>query len=401
MNDTLNFASKINGFVDQEKDKILDFLMELIAIESVTSNEGNATKYLSKKMKEFDFDEVRIDKVGNVLGRIGSGKTVILFDAHIDTVELGDESEWGFNPIKPQIRDGYIHGRGVVDDKGCLAGIVYAGKAIKALGLDKDFTLWISGSVSEESATGYGAYAMLLESPDIKPDYILVAEASEGRIIRGHKGKALLKIKVPGKCAHASAAWRGENALIKALPIIEGIDKLNNFKEDAFLGKGTIEVTNVECKTPSLNTIPGEVTIISDCRISSGESMEDILDEIKPLINNINGVKAEITTEKLNTYTGYEFTRVDYYPSWVIPVEHKIVTSGIEAYRVILNREPVVGRWDFCTNATFLCGKFGIPSLGFGPGDGTLCHSNEERLSIKELLEAIRFYSVFPLIISK
>ncbi|MDF2674679.1 MAG: peptidase dimerization domain protein, partial [Clostridiales bacterium] len=380
---------------------IVQLLKELISIESVTSKEGRAVEFLANKMKNFGYDEVRIDRAGNLLGRVGSGKTVILYDAHIDTVELGNDKEWGFNPIDPQIRDGYIHGRGVVDDKGCLTGIIYAGKAIKELGLKNDFTLWVSASISEEGATGYGVEAMLKESPDIKPDYVLVAESSESRLIRGHKGKALLRIKVPGKCAHASAAWRGENALIKALPIIDGIDKLDNLKEDNFLGKGTIEVTNVECKTPSLNTIPGEVTIICDSRISCGESIDDLLNALEPLIKNVTGAKAEIPTEKLSTYTGYEVNRVDYYPSWVIPEEHKIVVSGIEAYKVALDRTPVVGKWDFCTNATYLCGKLGIPSLGFGPGDGTLCHSNEEKLSIEELLDAIKFYTVFPFILSK
>lgn len=398
---TSNLVSQISSFVKQEEDNIVQLLKELISIESVTSKEGRAVEFLAKKMKDFGYDEVRIDKAGNLLGRVGSGKTVILYDAHIDTVELGNEKEWGFNPLDAQISNGYIYGRGVVDDKGCLTGITYAGMAIKKMNLEKDFTLWVSASISEESATGYGVEAMLKESPDIKPDYVLVAESSESRLIRGHKGKALLKIKVPGKSAHASAAWRGENALIKALPIIDGIDKLDDLKEDNFLGKGTIEVTNVECKTPSLNTIPGEVIIICDSRISCGESIDDLLNEFGPLLKNVTGAKAEVATEMLSTYTGYKLKRVDYYPSWVIPVEHNIVVSGIEAYKAVLDRIPIVGKWDFCTNATHLCGKLGIPSLGFGPGDGTLCHSNEEKLLIKELLDAIKFYTIFPFILSK
>jgi acetylornithine deacetylase/succinyl-diaminopimelate desuccinylase-like protein len=140
---TSNLVSQISSFVKQEEDNIVQLLKELISIESVTSKEGRAVEFLANKMKNFGYDEVRIDRAGNLLGRVGSGKTVILYDAHIDTVELGNDKEWGFNPIDPQIRDGYIHGRGVVDDKGCLTGIIYAGKAIKELGLKNDFTLWV------------------------------------------------------------------------------------------------------------------------------------------------------------------------------------------------------------------------------------------------------------------
>jgi len=238
------------------------------------------------------------------------------------------------------------------------------------------------------------------EFPDIKPNYILVAEASEGRIIRGHKGRALLKITVPGKAAHASAAWRGENALIKALPIIDGIDKFVDFPEDSFLGKGTMEVTKVECKTPSLNTIPGEVTVICDRRITCGETIEELLKEVQPYIADVKGAKAEIDTERVTTYTGYEITCVDYFPSWVMPEDHKIVSSSVEAFKVIFDKEPVVGKWDFCTNATSLCGRTNIPSIGFGPGDGSLCHGTQDQLSINELVDAIKFYTVFPFVIS-
>lgn len=399
--DVNELIGKLTEYIEQERENIADFLKDFIAIESVTYNEGPAVNFLANKMKEFGFDEIRIDKVGNVLGRVGSGKTVLLYDAHIDTVQPGEESEWGFNPLEAQVKDGVIHGRGAVDDKGCLTGITFAGKAIKALGLEGDFTLWVSGSISEEDVEGSCVEAMMKESLDIKPDYILVAEASEGRLVRGHKGRALLRITVPGKCAHASAAWRGENALIKALPIIDGIDKFNDFVEDEFLGKGTIEVTKVDCKTPSLNTIPGEVTVICDRRISCGESIEELINEVKPFLDKVPGSKAEIDTEKVRTYTGYEITCVDYFPSWVMPEDHKIVKAGKAAYKEMFGKEPVVGRWDFCTNATHLCGRTGIPSLGFGPGDSSLCHSKEDKLSINELVDAVKFYAALPFFINE
>ena len=400
MKDTDILVTKINEYIDGEKDNIVQFLKDFIAIESVTYNEGAAVKFLADKMKEFCFDEVRIDKVGNVLGRVGSGKIVLLFDSHIDTVSLGDSADWGFNPLDAQIKDGVIHGRGAVDDKGCLTGITFAGRAIKALGLEGDFTLWISGSISEEDVEGSCVQAMMTEFPDIKPNYILVAEASESRLIRGHKGRALVKIIVPGKAAHASAAWRGENALIKSLPIIERINKFVDFPEDPFLGKGTMEVTKVECKSPSLNTIPGEVTVICDRRISCGETIEGLLNEVQPFIADVKGAKAEIDTEMVTTYTGYEITCVDYFPSWVMPENHKIILAGKKAFKTIFDKEPVVGSWDFCTNATSLCGRTNIPSIGFGPGDGSLCHGTQDKLSINELVDAIKFYTIFPFVIS-
>jgi len=389
----------ISDYIDNSRDEIVQFLIDFIGINSVTYNEGEAVNWLAGKMKEFNFDEVRIDKVGNCLGRVGSGKTVLLYDSHIDTVEPGDPAEWGMeDPLKAIItEDGCIKGRGACDDKGCLAATVFAGKAIKALGLEDDFTLWVSGSISEEDVEGACVKAMTEECPDIKPDFILVAESSDNRIMRGHKGRALIKITVPGKCAHASAAWRGDNALVKALPIIEAIDKFNDFTEDPFLGKGTIEVTNVSCKTPSLNTIPGEAVITCDRRISCGESIEDLLNEVRPFFADIPGVTADIDTEKIKTYTGYDITCVDYFPSWVVEEDHPYIQAGVAAFTDLFNKAPEVTKWDFSTNATHLCGRMGIPSLGYGPGDSTLPHSSDDKVPVNELLDAIKFYAALAL----
>lgn len=390
-------VKKIREYVRNSEAEIVRFLKDFIGINSVTYNEGDAVQFLANKMREFGFDEVRVDPVGNVLGRVGSGPAVFLYDAHIDTVEPGDPAAWGQDPLVAQVKDGEIWGRGACDDKGCLAATTFAGKAIKALGLDKDFTLWVSGSISEEDVEGSCVKAMLEESPDVKPDFVLVAESSDGRIMRGHKGRALIRITVPGKAAHASNAWRGDNALIKALPIMDGIDKFNDFTEDPFLGKGTIEVTKIDCKTPSLNTIPGEAVITCDRRISCGESIEDLIDEVKPFFAHIPGVKAEIDTERVTTYTGYDITCVDYFPSWVVAEDHPYIQAGVEAYRAMFGKEPVVTKWDFCTNATHLCGRMGIPSLGYGPGNSTLCHSDEDRVPVDELLDATCFYAALPL----
>lgn len=390
------FYQDISSWMDGKKDEMVEFLKEFISIKSVTYEEGPAVTWYSEKLKSFGYDEVRIDPVGNCLGRVGSGKSVLLFDAHIDTVNPGKAEDWGIEPLKASYIDGVIRGRGAVDDKACLTGFAFAGRALKELGLDGDYTMWVSASISEEDVEGSCVKAMMEENPDIKPDYIVVGEASEMRVIRGHKGRALIKVEVSGKAAHASAAWRGENALIKALPLIKGIDDMKDFVEDPFLGKGSIEVTKVECDTPSLNTIPGKATVYIDRRISCGESVSDLLNEIKPLTDQVGG-KASVDVEEVTTYTGFQIQQEDYFPSWVIPEEHVLISTGIETFKQVFGKDPVVGAWDFCTNATHLCGRTGIPAIGFGPGDGSLCHSTQDSVKDTELVDSAKFYALFPL----
>ena len=169
-----DIVQKISEIVERDREEIVNFIRDFIAIESVTYQEQAAIDFLAAKMKNFGYDEVRIDAVGNVLGRVGSGKTVVVYDAHIDTVEPGDAKDWGFDPLKGKYENGIIYGRGAVDDKGCLGGLAYAGKILKELALSGDFTLWVSGSLAEEDVEGSAVNEMLKVNADIKPDYILV-----------------------------------------------------------------------------------------------------------------------------------------------------------------------------------------------------------------------------------
>jgi len=395
--DTSKAAVAINTWMKAHQDELVQFVRDLVRIDSRTYQEGAAVQWLAGKMREFRFDEVRVDPAGNCLGRIGSGKAVILADAHIDTVDPGDAAEWGFDPLEGKVEKGFIKGRGVIDDKGCLSAMVFAGRAIKELGYGGEITFWVSGSISEEDVEGSCVRAMMEHNPDIKPKLILVGEASEMMIIRGHKGRALIKMVVKGKAAHASAAWKGENALIKALPLISAIDRKNDYAEDPFLGKGTIEVTKVICDTPSLNTIPGKVTVIADRRMSLGETQQQILDELKPLLA-LSDATATIDTEEVKTYTGYNIVQEDYFPSWVLEENHPMVQAAAKAYEGITGKPAKIGKWDFCTNATYLCGITGIPSVGFGPGDESLCHSSEEQLSIEELVVSAGVYALIPIL---
>ncbi len=392
-------TKKISAYMEDHREEMVGFLKDFVAIKSVTYEEGPAIEWFSKKLEEFSFDEVRIDPVGNCLARVGKGNTVLLYDAHIDTVEPGDAAEWGFDPLQAKIEGGSIIGRGAGDDKACLTDFAFAGRAIKELGLEGDFTFWLSASISEEDVEGSCVKAMMEENTDIKPDYIVVGEASEMRIIRGHKGRALLKVDVPGKAAHASAAWRGENSLTKSIPLMQHIDNYKEFPEDPFLGRGSIEVTNIKCNTPSLNTIPGKTTVFIDRRIARGEVQTELIEEIGPWVNEVGG-KTSIDTEYVSTYTGYKIEQEDYFPSWVIPEDHPLVQAGIKSFSALYGKDPVVGAWDFCSNATHLCGRTGIPSIGFGPGDGSLAHSTRDSVPIDELVDAAKFYALFPLFIS-
>lgn len=392
-------AERIRGYMAAHKQEMIEFLRDLVSIPSTTYHEEQAVLWLKNKLTAYGYDEVSIDPAGNCLAAIGRGKTKVLCDAHIDTVEPGTEEAWGFNPLEMKIFNGTLSGRGVVDDKGSIAALVFAGRALRDLGLENEVTFLLSASVAEEDVEGSCVRAMM-EHAGTLPDAVIVAEPSNMMVVRGHKGRALIKIEVLGKAAHASAAHHGENALIKSLPVIQAIDSWRDFREDPFLGKGSIEVTKAVCDTPSLNTIPGKVTVYADRRISCGESKQQLLDELAPLTGS-TGAVASIDIEEITTYTGHRIVQENYFPSWVMDEDHPLIASALEARRDITGKDSHAVRWDFCTNATYLCGIAGIPSVGFGPGDPALCHGSAEVLAIDDLVCASAVFAQAALIFGR
>lgn len=398
MPDLEEAARRIDAYIEEHRTEMVEFLQGFLAVPSVTYGEKEAVDWLANRMLDMGYDEVRVDRVGNVCGRVGSGQTVLLYDAHIDTVETGDPAAWPHDPLGGELDgEGRIWGRGAVDDKGPLAAITWAARALLDLGYEDHVTMLVSGSISEEDVEGACAAEMLRIEPSLNPDYIIVSEPSEGDLKRGHKGRALIRITVPGRCAHASCAERGENALIKALPILQALGEKKEFPEDPFLGRGSIEVTKVECDTPSLNTIPGSVTIFCDRRIARGESREELLAELEPILALVPDATAAIDQETVTTYTGHTIQAEDYFPSWEVDADHPIVEAGRRAYRSVYGKEPVVDSWGFCTNATALCAQTGIPGLGFGPGEMGLCHSTEEHIRVQDYLDAAKFFALLAL----
>src|ERR1051325_7963576 len=85
---------------------IVQFMRDLIAIPAESCQEGPVIQRIQKEMQKVGFDEITIDQMGNILGRIGSGKHVIMFDSHTDTVGVGDLKEWKWDPYRSEERRG-------------------------------------------------------------------------------------------------------------------------------------------------------------------------------------------------------------------------------------------------------------------------------------------------------
>ena len=372
------------------------FLRDLIAIPAESSREGPVIRRIREEMERVGFDQTRVDPMGNLLGRIGSGRKVIMMDSHTDTVGVGDPREWAWDPYRGKVEDGYVYGRGACDQRAGMASLVYAAKLIQELGLLGDYTLYVVGSVQEEDCDGL-AWVYILKEDGIRADCVILTEPTNLRVYRGHRGRMEIEVHYRGRSCHASAPERGDNPLYRMAPLIGQIEQLNTrLREDPFLGKGTITVTEVRSISPSLCAVPAACSLHLDRRLTAGETLESALDEVKSLAG-ARDAEVELLRYRQPSYTGLSYPMEKYYPTWALEENHPLVQAGVNAYAALYGRPPEIGKWTFSTNGAGSMGIMGVPTIGFGPGEEEVAHSVGERVPIRHLVEAAQFYAAFPL----
>ena len=373
----------------------LRFLADLVRTPSFSSKEEKVIQVIKKEMQKVGLDQVRIDGLGSIIGRIGRGPRVIAFDAHIDTVYPGDRDHWSLDPFKPRIKDGKIWGRGTVDQKGGMAAMVYAARIIKELKLNDQFTIYFTGTVMEEDCDGL-CWQYLLNEEKLKPELVVITEPTNLNIYRGHRGRMEIRVEVKGRSCHGSAPERGDNAIYKIARIALEIEKLNRrLRRDPFLGKGTVTVTEARSSSPSLCAVADGAGIHLDRRLTAGETKASALAEVHDAARRAGYPEAKVFV--LNyaepAYTGKVYPTEKYYPTWVLEPKSRYLKDAVAAYKGVLGKAPLVDKWTFSTNAIAIAGMKGIPCLGLGPGNEVYAHGPNEACPIRHLSAASAFYA--------
>ncbi|MDZ7792370.1 MAG: YgeY family selenium metabolism-linked hydrolase [Spirochaetia bacterium] len=378
-------------------------LSEMVKIRSYDGEEEAVCRKIVEMCEEAGFDEVRIDGLGSVVGRVGNGPKSIAIDAHIDTVEVGDPSQWSFDPFSGEIKDGLVHGRGSSDQKGGAASMVTAGRILKDLGYDGEYSVYFTFTVLEEDCDGM-CWKYLIEEENLKPDFFVSTEPTTCRIYRGHRGRMEMIARLKGVSSHGSAPERGQSAAYKAARAALAMEQLNEDlqpDEDNFLGKGTIVVSQIDVKGPSQCAVPDQAMLYLDRRLTWGEDKELAINQVKEYMSKAIGEDKDAVSVEMPMYEERGWKNLDYsqelyFPTWKIPEDHEIVQKGVKAYKALFEKEPVVDKWTFSTNAVATTGRHKIPAIGFGPGDENQAHAPNEVNRVDDLEICSAFYAMLP-----
>ena len=369
-------------------------LSEMVKIPSVSCDEKAVIRKIKELLENAGIRDVRIDGLGNLIARVGNGPKILAIDAHIDTVDTGDEAQWENPPFSGLIRDGWIHGRGTVDQEGGAASMIAAARILTELNVDNGYSIYFTFTVMEEDCDGL-CWEYLINEENLRPDLAVITEPTNLGLYRGHRGRMEMELYLTGVSAHGSAPERGKNVIYSGSHIALEIEKLNQrLKSDEFLGKGTIAPTLFRTVSPSLCAIPDQARIHIDRRLTWGETRASAIAELEAICGE--DVTIDVPQYDRPGYKGTIYKIEKYFPTWKIDENHPFVQSGKTTYERLFGEAPRIDKWTFSTNGVSLCGRHGIPCIGFGPGNEIYAHAPNEKVPVEHLEKAAAFYALLP-----
>jgi putative selenium metabolism hydrolase len=379
------------------REPMVDFTRRLIQTPSLPGEEGDVALIVADEMRRLDYDEVRIDEAGNVIGCIratappadGRPKRSIMFNTHMDHVDVGDPSRWPHPPYEGVVQDGEIWGRGASDLKGALACHTYAGALLKRAGLPLPNDIYVVGVVQEE-VSGLGSFVL---ADNLQTDYVILGEPSQNELALGHRGRVEVHVTITGKSVHASVPHAGINPLYSMSKFLLAVQSLE-FEQDPQhpgLGPTSIAPTLLFTDQTSPNVVPGECRVVLDVRNTPMDTPEVVRQRVQELLDaSLEGGasgKVDIPPLTLTSYTGVSATLYGHEAFGIAP-DSELATRAVSAVSAALKRDVPTKMWRFATDAGHFTAK-GVQVIGFGPGYEDVIHTVDERISIRMMVEGM------------
>lgn len=369
----------------------------LVRSPGLSGHEGAAVAVFCRMLKGLGYDEVFVDRIGNVIAVIRGGRPGkrILFSGHIDVVPEGDPDLWTHDPYGGEIAAGRIYGRGTSDMKGALAAMAHG---LACLVPEKDELageIMLAAVVCEELFEGVALGHVLDAFP---PDLVIIGEATGLELAIGQRGRAEVVLETFGRSAHSSNPEAGVNALDGFVALAAELRRLD-LPSDPRVGRAILEPVDVISEPyPGASVLPARCRSTWDRRLLPGETAAAVLDPIAAAIERVRArdprisARATLARAKARTHTGEELEAERFFPGWLAAAdaEHVMRARAALAAAGLPERTRVYG---FCTDGSESGGKRGLPTLGFGPSREDLAHIADEYIEIEELVRSTEGYA--------
>ena len=378
--------------MNEKNTKLVGLLQTAVRTKSYSGEEGRMADLMEKMLLEFGFENVQRLRYGTVVGCVRGSRPgpVVLFDGHMDTVEVVDQSEWSVDPWGGEIRENKLYGRGSADMKGGLIAMVCAVRDFTE-GCGRDFAgeVWVSCSVHEECFEGISCREI---TKVVKPDLVISPEPTNMVSLIAQLGRAEIVVETEGVAAHSSLPEAGVNAVYHMAELIREIRTIEP-KYDHAGRRGILELTDIiSSPYPGASVVPSLCRVTYDRRTLIGESPADVL---KPIEDAIGRVKARIPELKARVYfaegkapcyTGEMIAAERFFPAWEVPEDNALVQKFVAGMKDA-GLAGETGYAGFCTNCSHFGGDLGIPCIICGPAPREMGHARDEYILIDSVCQ--------------
>lgn len=371
-------------------DAVVETAGEMIRLRSVSGDEKAMAEYTATRMREFGYDEVRLDRAGSVIGLMrgtGGGKSVML-NCHLDVVDEGPHDRWKYPPFGGEIAEGAIWGRGASDTKGTFALYLHAPYILQRENMMPRGDIYVVGVVHEEDA-GFGA--MTMAEDGFVTDYAIIGEATENDIAIACKGRIGLEVVITGKSCHASIPHEGRNPFdflgrfLVALKDYKG-------RSNPEYGSSLLSPTRILSSESGTNVIPNRIRLSLDYRSIPGETDVSVIERLKDMAQAcaVPGIEVEITpaTIPISCYTGMTGEGRMGEPAFGIDADSETVVLAKAALEEALGRPVKTKPWAFATDSGHFAQK-GVRVIGFSPAEIKKCHTVEDNIRLDMLKDGL------------
>jgi putative selenium metabolism hydrolase len=388
-------------YIESKANFLIDATSDFIRTPSTSGKEGEVAALLLKRIKEMDIDATS-DAIGNVLGwvrgKAAAGSSRLAFNVHLDHVPPGEQASWKHDPYSGMFDGARVHGRGASDTKGAWAPMLLAMDAIERNGGVEGDLVFTAVVMEEQTHCAGMRHLLEITLKESMPDFIVSGEATSLNVALGHRGRTEIEFISRGRSAHASAPWRGENALYKASRVVSSMEKLSRSmvtgESHPLLGRSSLTVTDISCSPGARNVIPDLCRVYMDYRFLPREDARSILERVRQRIR-IDSLDAEariVETEE-TSYTGHRFKGQKFMPGFLIDSNHPLVETVVESVKSVLLAPPKLQRWDFATDGGYSMGVLGIPTIGFSPCEEEMAHTIDENVRLDYMMKAAKIYA--------
>ena len=274
--------------------KTLALLQSLIARPSITPDDAGCQQVLIERLSAIGFvcETMQFGEVTNLWARRGNAPPVLAFAGHTDVVPTGPLDAWLSDPFKPEIRDGYLYGRGAADMKSGIAAMVTACERFIEKHPNHSGSIAFLITSDEEGPATEGTVKVIdtLEKRGEKIDWALVGEPSSSRKVgdivkNGRRGSIGGTLTINGIQGHVAYPQLADNPIHKCIPALNELCAIEWDQGNEFFPPTSFQISNINAGTGATNVIPGQICILFNLRYSTELNHQTIISILENILS--------------------------------------------------------------------------------------------------------------------